>query len=125
MHIETVTLIIPGMNDSPEEIRSLIRWVVEHLGPNTPMHFTGFHPQYHMNNTAQTAATTLVDACIMAKEEGIRYPYTGNVGHTDYQNTYCPSCGAKLIERRGMTADTSGLDGTRCRACKEQIPVVV
>lgn len=125
MHIETVTLLIPGMNDSPDEIRSLIRWVVEHLGPETPMHFTGFYPQYHMNNTDMTSAITLERACAMAKEEGILYPYTGNVGHTDYQNTYCPSCGALLIERRGFMAVPSGLDGTQCRACGKEIPLVV
>ncbi|NLO78295.1 MAG: AmmeMemoRadiSam system radical SAM enzyme [Methanomicrobiales archaeon] len=125
MHIETVTLLIPGMNDSPDEIKSLIRWVVEHLGTETPMHFTAFHPQYHMNNTAQTSATILERACAIAKEEGILYPYTGNVGHSDYQNTYCPSCGALLVERRGMMGIPSGLDGTTCRACGEKISVVV
>lgn len=125
MHIETVTLIIPGMNDSPDEIRSLIRWVVENCGPETPMHFNGFYPQYHMDTTAPTSAATLERACAIAKEEGILYPYTGNVGHTNYQNTYCHSCGAKLIERRGFMAEVCGLDGTHCLACGEKIPIVV
>ncbi len=125
MHIETVTLIIPGMNDSPDEIRALTRWVVDNCGPETPMHFTGFYPQYHMDATAPTSAVTLERACSIAKEEGILYPYTGNVGHTDYQSTYCHSCGALLIERRGYTTEVVGLNGTHCLACGEEIPIVV
>lgn len=125
MHIETVTLIIPGMNDSPDEIRALIRWVAENLGPETPMHFTGFYPQYHMMDKMPTTAAILERACEIAKEEGIFYPYTGNVGHTDYQNTYCHSCGAQLIERRGYTTEVVGLDGATCTACGEKIPIVV
>jgi pyruvate formate lyase activating enzyme len=125
MHIETVTLIIPGMNDSPDEIRALIRWVVEHIGPETPMHFTGFYPQYHMTDKVPTTAATLERACSIAKEEGILYPYTGNVGNTAYQHTYCHACGALLIERRGYRTDIVGLDGSRCLACGEKIPLVV
>ena len=125
MHIETVTLIIPGMNDSPDEIRALIRWVVENIGPETPMHFTGFYPQYHMNDKTPTPVAILKRACEIAKEEGIFYSYTGNVGHSDYENTYCHSCGALLIERRGYMTGICGLDGTHCAACGEEIPVVL
>lgn len=125
MHIETVTLLIPGMNDSPDEIRALIRWTVENLGPNTPMHFTGFYPQYHMTDTMPTPAATVERACTIAKEEGILYPYTGNVGNTDYVNTYCHSCGALLIQRNGYRTEVVGLDGTACAACGERIPVVI
>lgn len=125
MHIETVTLLIPGLNDSPDEVRALIRWVVEHVGVDTPMHFTGFYPQYHMTDTRATPAATLERACGMAKEEGILYPYTGNVGNTRYVNTCCPSCGALLIQRSGYATRITGLDGTRCSACGEKIPVVI
>ncbi|WAI02619.1 AmmeMemoRadiSam system radical SAM enzyme [Methanogenium organophilum] len=125
MHIETVTLIIPGMNDSPDEIRALIHWVVENIGPDTPMHFTGFYPQYHMTDKMPTTVAVLERACEIAKEEGILYPYTGNVGNTDYQNTYCHSCGAQLIERNGYRTKIVGLDGTTCSACGENIPIVI
>lgn len=125
MHIETVTLIIPGMNDSPDEIRALIRWVVENIGPETPMHFTGFYPQYHMTDKRPTSAATLEGACKIAKEEGVLYPYTGNVGNTEYENTYCHACGALLIQRRGYRTDVVGLDGTGCSACGETIPVII
>ncbi len=110
MHIETVTLVIPGANDSMEEQESLIRWVIEHLGPETPMHFSAFHPDYRMRDRGATPVALLEKICTRAKELGLRFPYLGNVPHSRYQNTYCPACGAMLIERRGFSSRITGLD---------------
>jgi len=124
MHIETVSLVIPGLNDSMEEQTSLIRWVIEHLGPETPMHFSAFHPDYKMTDRGATPVATLEKIYRTAKELGLRFPYLGNVGHHQYENTYCPSCGATLIERQGFSSRVLGLDGQQCKNCGETIEIV-
>ena len=124
MHVETVTLVIPGLNDSIEEQTSLIRWVIEHLEPETPMHFTAFHPDYQMTDRKRTPVATLEKIYRAAKELGLRFPYIGNVSRHDYENTFCPSCGALLIERRGFSSRIPGLDGQQCSTCGEKIEIV-
>jgi pyruvate formate lyase activating enzyme len=124
MHVETVTLVIPGLNDSMEEQEALIRWVAEHLGPATPMHFSAFHPDYRMLDRHATPVATLEKIYTRAKELGIRFPYLGNVYNHKYENTYCPVCGATLIERHGFMSRISGLDGQQCRKCGEKIEIV-
>ncbi len=124
MHIETVTLIIPGHNDSMEEIGKLIRWVIENLGPDTPMHFSAFHPDYKMTDRGPTPIGTLVKIYEKAKEMGLKFPYLGNVRSGSYENTYCPACGTTLIERSGFASRILMLDGTQCTKCGEKIPIV-
>jgi pyruvate formate lyase activating enzyme len=124
MHVETVTLVIPGLNDSPEETDGLVRWVVENLGPDTPMHFTRFHPDYRMRDRPATPIATLERIYERAKELGLRYPYLGNVGGHRYENTWCPVCGNLLIERSMMQGRIRGLDDGHCRRCGEAIPIV-
>jgi pyruvate formate lyase activating enzyme len=125
MHIETITLIIPGRNDSPEEITQVVRWVRENLGVDTPMHFTRFHPMYKMENVAPTQLDTLENAYGIAKKEGMRFVYLGNVPGHMYENTCCPRCEALLIDRTGFrVADVKVKDG-RCFRCGEEIPVVM
>jgi pyruvate formate lyase activating enzyme len=124
MHIETVTLVIPGLNDSIEEQEQLIHWVIEHLGPDTPMHFSAFHPDYQMTDRSGTPVATLEKIYERAKELGLRFPYLGNVYHHRYENTCCPACGATVIERRGFSSQLTGLDGTQCAHCGEKIAVV-
>lgn len=124
LHIETVTLVIPGLNDSPAEMDGLIRWVVDHLGPATPMHFTRFHPDYRMLDRSPTPVARLEQIYERARELGVRFPYLGNVGMHRYENTYCPGCGGLLIERNGFSTRIRNLDGHRCGACGEQIEVV-
>ncbi|NMB79610.1 MAG: AmmeMemoRadiSam system radical SAM enzyme [Methanomicrobiales archaeon] len=124
MHIETVTLVIPGLNDSMEEQSSLIRWVVENLGPDTPMHFTAFHPDYQMTDRGATPVALLEKIYNRAKELGLRYPYVGNVYSHPYENTYCPACGATLIGRHGFSCRIADLDGQQCKKCGEKIAVV-
>ena len=124
MHVETVTLVIPGLNDSREEMESLIRWVIGHLGPDTPMHFSAFHPDYKMMDRGATPRATLEKIYTLAKELGLRFPYLGNVYNHPYENTYCPVCGATLIERRGYFCTIQALDGQQCKNCGEKIEIV-
>jgi pyruvate formate lyase activating enzyme len=124
MHVETVTLVIPGLNDSMEEQEGLIRWVIEHLGPETPMHFSAFHPDYKMLNRGATPVATLEKIYKMAKELGLRFPYLGNVYHHPFENTYCPNCNAILIERRGFSSRFAALEGQQCTKCGEKIEIL-
>ena len=124
MHVETVTLVIPGLNDSTEEMDALIRWVIEHLGPATPMHFSRFHPDYQMTDRGATPVATLEKIYTRAKELGLRFPYLGNVSNHPYEHTYCPACGAVLIERQGFTSRFRELDGQQCGKCGERIEIV-
>jgi pyruvate formate lyase activating enzyme len=124
MHIETVTLVIPGLNDSMDEITALIRWVIDNLGPATPMHFSAFHPDYKMLDRGPTPVATLEKIYAKAKELGLRFPYTGNVFSPALENTYCPDCGATLIERRGFASRFVDLEDRQCKKCGEKIEIV-
>jgi pyruvate formate lyase activating enzyme len=116
--LEITTLLIPGENDSAAEIAALSRWVVEHLGPNTPLHFTAFHPDFRMRQKAATPPATLAMARRIALAEGVRYAYVGNVHDIGRQSTGCHVCGERLIERDWYVLGRWGLDDAgRCRAC--------
>ena len=97
--VEVTTLVIPGHNDDPAELRALSRWVATELGPDVPMHFSAFHPDHRMRSVPRTPLATLVLARNIALDEGLRYVYTGNVHHREGDTTFCPGCGARLIER--------------------------
>jgi pyruvate formate lyase activating enzyme len=124
MHVETVTLVIPGLNDSMEEQEGLIRWVIENLGPETPMHFSAFHPDYKMLNRGATPVATLEKIYRKAKDLGLKFPYLGNVYHHPFENTYCPNCNAILIERQGFSSRFEALEGQQCTHCGEKIEIV-
>ena len=97
--LETTTLLIPGENDSVEELEAMTQWVVEHLGPDVPMHFSAFHPDWKMLDTPATPLETLLTARRIALKNGVRYAYVGNVHNKDGDSTWCHSCGALLIGR--------------------------
>jgi len=124
MHVEVVTLVIPGLNDSQEETGALIRWIIEHLGENTPVHFTRFHPDYHMQDRNATPVSVLERIHRQARDLGLRYPYLGNVYPHPLESTYCPRCGALCIERRGFSAVFRNLEGNMCTRCGERIEFV-
>jgi pyruvate formate lyase activating enzyme len=124
MHIETVTLVIPGVNDTLEEMEGLITWVRDTLGPETPMHFTRFHPDYKMTDTIPTPIATLEKIHARAKEMGMRFPYLGNVPGHPAESTYCPVCGALLIERSGYRTVIRNLKDSSCGSCGEKIEIV-
>jgi pyruvate formate lyase activating enzyme len=115
---EITTLLIPGANDSDPELEALSSWVVENLGPDVPLHFTAFHPDWKMTDRPPTPAATLVRARESALRHGVRYVYTGNVHDKAGQSTYCHSCGALLIGRDWYVLSEWNLtaDG-RCGAC--------
>jgi pyruvate formate lyase activating enzyme len=122
--LEVTNLLIPGHNDDPGETRRLAEWVAEHLGLDTPLHFTAFHPDFKMLDVPRTPPATLTRARAIAREVGLRYVYTGNVHDLEGGTTLCPSCGAKVIERDWHVVNPLGLDGGRCAACRQIIPGV-
>jgi pyruvate formate lyase activating enzyme len=100
--LETTTLVIPGLNDSDEELGDIARFLVETLGPDAPWHVSRFHPQYRLQDRPSTPVETLVKAWEIGRAAGLRYVYLGNVPGHEADNTHCPGCGRTLIERRGF-----------------------
>ncbi len=96
---EVTTLLIPGHNDSDKEIEEMTQWAVSRLGPDVPWHFTAFHPDWKMADVPHTPAATLTRARSIARKNGLRYVYTGNVHDEAGGSTFCHRCGAKLIGR--------------------------
>ena len=116
--VEVTTLLIPGQNDSDEELRDAARWFAETLGPDVPWHFTAFHPDYKMRDIVATPADTLRRARDIAMEHGLRYVYTGNVRDLEGGTTRCHGCDAALIVRDGYTITGWALDAAgRCAGC--------
>jgi pyruvate formate lyase activating enzyme len=122
--VEITTLLIPGKNDSEEEVDRLCGWVTESLGPDVPLHFTAFHPDFKMRDIPRTPPETLSRAREQAKRHGIRYVYTGNVHDRSGQSTYCASCGELVVERDWYSIGAYELDGNRCRSCSAIVPGV-
>ena len=120
---EITTLLIPGKNDSDEEITAMSRWIGKQLGPDVPLHFSAFHPDHKMRDTPATPASTLVRARDIARSEGLHFVYTGNVHHREGDTTYCPGCQAALIERDWYQINRYRLspDG-HCPHCRVTIP---
>jgi pyruvate formate lyase activating enzyme len=108
--VELTTLVIPGYNDSEQEINDMTRWVVKELGPDVPMHFTAFHPDWKMMDVPSTPFNTLTRAREIAMNNGVRYAYTGNVHDEKGESTYCHHCGKKLIGRDWYVLSTWNLD---------------
>jgi len=115
---ELTTLLIPGQNDGDDELTRMTDWVVQELGPDVPMHFTAFHPDFRMRDVPPTPLETLRRAREIARRAGVRHAYTGNVHDPEGSSTYCHGCGALLIERDGYVLGEYGLgpDGA-CRRC--------
>jgi pyruvate formate lyase activating enzyme len=124
VHLELVTLLIPGLNDSEKEVRELSRWVVDNVGPDVPAHFTRFHPAYKMTNLPQTPKQTVIRAREAAVDEGIRYAYVGNMSGHAYESTYCHACGRKLIERYGFYCGEPEVKDGKCAFCGAAVPGV-
>ena len=121
--VEVVTLLIPGINDDPQELRDLTRFLVS-VSPDIPWHVTAFHGDYRMKSTRNTVASDLVRAAAIGRDAGLRYVYAGNLpGEVGgLEDTRCPSCGATVIARRGYHVLKRSQDAEgRCLACKTQI----
>ncbi|NMM44433.1 AmmeMemoRadiSam system radical SAM enzyme [Rhodospirillaceae bacterium KN72] len=116
--VELTTLLIPGENDSEAELEALTQWVSETLGPDVPLHFTAFHPDYRMRDKPRTPVETLLKAHAIGKAAGLNYVYTGNVHHEETGSTYCPQCGTKVIGRDWYTLSDWGIgQGGHCTHC--------
>ncbi|HEX7476475.1 MAG TPA: AmmeMemoRadiSam system radical SAM enzyme [Polyangiales bacterium] len=116
--LEVTTLLIPGRNDSVDEIARLSDWCVEQLGPDTPLHFSAFHPDFKLNDTPATPDATVRRARAQAKRAGMHHVYTGNMHDREGQSTYCSGCGKLVIERDGYWIGSYQLDEQgKCRAC--------
>ena len=116
--LEITTLLIPGENDSPAELEAECRWIVEALGPDVPLHFSAFHPDYKLTDRPSTPHATLIRAREIARSAGIRHVYLGNVDDPERSSTWCHGCGTRLIERRGYSLSAWALtpEGA-CRFC--------
>ncbi len=118
---EITNLLIPDENDSPDELKRMCDWILEHIGDNVPVHFTAFHPDFRMQDTPRTPHETLIAAREIALETGLKYAYVGNVNDTPRQSTYCPNCSKLLIERNWHDLGAYNLDNGNCRFCDTTI----
>ncbi|WP_370312983.1 AmmeMemoRadiSam system radical SAM enzyme [Sagittula sp.] len=123
--VELTVLLIPGQNDSEAEVTALAEWVVEACGPDVPVHFTAFHPDYRMLDVPRTPVETLLRARTIAKRAGLRHVYVGNVHHEPSQSSYCAGCGTKVIGRDWYALSDWGLDDRgACVVCGTALPGV-
>jgi pyruvate formate lyase activating enzyme len=120
--LEVVNLVIPTLNDDPKIIGDMCRWVKKNLGVDTPLHFTRFHPDYKLTHLSPTPLSTLESAYQIAKNNGLRYVYIGNVSGHIYNSSFCPKCGNPLIERTHITLSRNEIKNGRCPYCQEIIP---
>jgi len=114
--VEVTNLIVPTLNDNTKEITEMCKWLVKNLGPDTPIHFSRFHPDYKLKNLPKTPLNTLTRARDIAQDAGLRYVYVGNIGH-EGNNTYCYSCSELLIERQGYYVMQNHVVGGKCKFC--------
>ncbi len=121
VHLELVNLVVPTLNDSEHMLRELAKWVVGELGPDVPVHYTRFHPDYQLTNLPPTPVSTLERAVAIAREAGMRYPFVGNVPGHPGNNTTCPRCGKTVIERSGFFVAGKHLKDGRCEHCQAPI----
>lgn len=122
--LELTTLLIPDENDSPEEIEAMCLWIIDNLGPNVPLHFSAFHPDFHMLDKPPTPKATLIQARQIAQEAGLNYVYTGNVHDHNGDTTWCPQCGKLLIGRDWYQLEQWHLHQGACPDCHLTIPGV-
>ncbi len=119
--LEITTLLIPGKNDSPDEITRLAAWVASELGTEVPVHFTAFHPDYKLRYLPQTPVATLRVAREIAMAEGLQYVYTGNVHDAEGHTTRCPKCGAVLVQRDWHQVSLFRIRNSKCPECSFRI----
>ncbi len=125
IHVEITDLVIPEVGDDIGQARKLSKWVYDNLGPDCPIHFLRFHPDYKMMHIPPTPVRILEEHCKVARAEGLRYVYVGNVPGHQWEHTYCPGCGSIAIERFGFDIKGWQLDAkNRCLACGYQLAVV-
>ena len=122
VHIEITNIVIPSLNDDMEMIGEMCEWISEELGPGTPIHFARFYPLYRLANLPPTPVSTLEEARETAQAAGLDYVYLSRVTGHDAENTFCPGCGEKVIERRGFVVTGNHLNDGACSHCGASIP---
>ena len=122
VHLELTTLIVPGKNDDTAMIREMALWIEAHLGAGTPLHFTRFYPLYRLRNLPPTPVSSLERARDTAREAGLQFVYIGNVPGHEGENTFCPNCGERIINRIGYMVAETRLADAACAACGHPIP---
>ncbi|MBQ7501363.1 AmmeMemoRadiSam system radical SAM enzyme [bacterium] len=124
--LEITTLLIPGLNDSQQEISALAEWIASELGEQVPLHLSAFHPAYKLTDLPHTPPDTVISAARTARKSGLKYVYTGNIYDPDNRSTHCADCGAVLIERGRWKGVLKGLDAEKriCKKCGSPLPGV-
>ena len=122
--LEIVVLVIPTLNDNPDEIKQMSRWIKSELGPDVPVHFTRYHPTYKITNIPPTPVSTLERCHGIARSEGLHYVYCGNVPGHPTESTYCPRCEKTVIKRFGYSILEKNLKGNACANCGQAVPGV-
>lgn len=123
--IEITNLIIPTLNDARDEIRELCLWLLEYVGPEVPLHFTAFHPDYRLMHLPRTPSAVLEEARLLAMDLGMHYVYVGNMHTREGNNTYCPQCRELLIERSWHNVRAAHITGSACPQCGHPVPLVL
>ena len=123
VHLELTYLVIPGYNDSDEEITRFCEWVRDELSEDVPVHFTRFHPDNEMMDVQWTPVETVMHCRELGMEAGLNYVYVGNTLTDDADDTYCPECGTAVIRRLGYLVDIVSLDGDRCSCCRHRMNI--
>jgi pyruvate formate lyase activating enzyme len=121
--LEITNLVVPGLNDDARQIGDMCRWIVKELGPDVPVHFSRFTPQYKLKDLPPTPLATLTDAHRIARDAGVRYAYIGNI-RTEAESTFCHKCRKLLIERIGYFVKQNQIVQGKCRSCGTAIPGV-
>jgi pyruvate formate lyase activating enzyme len=119
--VEITTLLIPGGNDSPQELRELCQWIKDNLGEDTPIHFSRFFPMYKLTNLSPTPIASLKRAKEIAEEVGLHFVYVGNIPQALGEDTFCPQCNTLLIKRIGYTIIENNLSEGKCPSCDNDI----
>lgn len=122
--LELTTLIVPTYNDGQKDVRALSQWVVKNLGPDVPLHFARFVPEYQLRKLPQTPVKTLEECRDIALAEGLRFVYISNVAPHEGNHTYCPNCKRAVIRRVGLRLLENTLKDGSCPACRTKIPGV-
>jgi len=120
-HLELVNLVVPALNDDTVAIRKMCQWIGSNLGDTVPVHFTRFSPAYRLRDAPPTPVTTLERAVAIAETVGLKYVFVGNVPGHERESTFCPECGAKVIDRRGYTVRENRLVDGCCPECGTRV----
>ncbi|HCJ66473.1 MAG TPA: AmmeMemoRadiSam system radical SAM enzyme, partial [Elusimicrobia bacterium] len=120
--LEVVNLVVPTLNDNPEDMKRMCLWIKGNLGEDVPLHFTRFFPQYKLTHLHPTPVETLEKAHAIAKDVGLEYVYIGNVPGHKYNSTFCARCGKIIIQRIHFTVLEKSIKDGKCKFCGNIIP---